>query len=80
MLEYVLSNIELKDKKLSYTLNYPFRIIVEARKKSLSARNSEIWCGLVDAFQTSSIAAIDNYKLKHLVKIFGLSGELLNTK
>ena len=45
LLEYVLSNIELKDKKLSYILNDPFRTIVEAKKKSLSAHNSDIWCG-----------------------------------
>jgi hypothetical protein len=43
LLEYVLSNIELKDKKLSYILNDPFRTIVEAKKKSLSAHNSNIW-------------------------------------
>nr|MBP7820901.1 hypothetical protein [Candidatus Saccharibacteria bacterium] len=39
LLEYVLSNIELKDKKLSYILNDPFKTIVEAKKKSLSAHN-----------------------------------------
>ena len=45
LLEYVLSNIELNDKKLSYILNDPFKTIVEAKKKSLSAQNSNIWCG-----------------------------------
>ena len=45
LLEYVLSNIELKDKKLSYILNDPFKTIVETKKKSLSAHNSNIWCG-----------------------------------
>lgn len=45
LLEYVLSNIELKDKKLSYILNDPFKTIVETKKKSLSAHNSDIWCG-----------------------------------
>ena len=49
LLEYVLSNIELKDKKLSYILNDPFKTIVEAKKKSLSAHNSNIWCGLGDS-------------------------------
>jgi hypothetical protein len=44
LLEYVLSNIELKDKKLSYILNDPFKTIVETKKKSLSAHNSDIWC------------------------------------
>ena len=43
LLEYVLSNIELKDKRLSYILNDPFKTIVEAKKKSLAAHNSNIW-------------------------------------
>jgi hypothetical protein len=49
LLEYVLSNIELKDKKLSYILNDPFKTIVETKKKSLSAHNSNIWCGQGDS-------------------------------
>ena len=49
LLEYVLSNIELKDKKLSYILNDPFRTVVETKKKSLSAHNSNIWCGYRDS-------------------------------
>jgi hypothetical protein len=76
LLEYVLSNIELKDKKLSYILNDPFRAVVETKKKSLAAHNSNIWCSIVDALQTSAIKATNEYKLKHLVKIFSLSGEL----
>ena len=43
VLKYVLSNIELKDKKLSYTLNDPFIAVVEAKKKSHAAHNSNIW-------------------------------------
>ncbi|MDB5179416.1 MAG: hypothetical protein JWN12_48 [Candidatus Saccharibacteria bacterium] len=49
LLEYLLSNIELKDKKLSYILNDPFKSIVEAKKKSLTAHNSDIWCGYRDS-------------------------------
>lgn len=45
LLEYVLSNIELKDKRLSYILNDPFKTIVETKKKALSGSNSDIWCG-----------------------------------
>mgnify|MGYP000659198685 FL=1 len=44
LLEYVLSNIELKDKRLSYILNDPFKTIVETKKKALSGSNSDIWC------------------------------------
>ena len=45
LLEYVLSNIELKDKKLSYMFNEPFRTIIETKKKSLVGSESNIWCG-----------------------------------
>ena len=48
LLGYVLSNIELKNKKLSYILNDPFRIVVETKKKSLAAHNSNIWCGATE--------------------------------
>ena len=77
LLEYVLSNIELKDKKLSYILNDPFRTVVETKKKCLSAHNSNIWCHICDVFQTTSADRIDAYKLRELVGMFNLSGNLL---
>lgn len=49
LLEYVLSNIELKDKKLSYMFNEPFRTIIETKKKSLTGSKSNIWCGWGDS-------------------------------
>ena len=49
LLEYVLSNIELKDKKLSYMFNEPFRTIIETKKKSLTGSKSNIWCGYRDS-------------------------------
>ena len=45
LLEYILANIELNDKKLSYILNDPFRTIIETKKKALSGSNPNIWCG-----------------------------------
>lgn len=45
LLEFVLSNIELRDRKLSYMLNEPFRTIVETKKKALAGSNSNLWCG-----------------------------------
>ncbi len=49
LLEYVLSNIELNDKKLSYVLRDPFKTIVETKKKALSGSNPSIWCGSGDS-------------------------------
>lgn len=45
LLEYVLSNIELKDKKLSYMFNDPFKTIVETKKMALAGQKDNIWCG-----------------------------------
>lgn len=78
LLEYVLSNIELKDKKLSYILNDPFRTVVETKKKTLSGHNSNIWCNIVDAFQTSAVESVNDTKLQSLVKLFNLSDKLLS--
>lgn len=45
LLEYMLSNIELTDKKLSYVLNDPFKSIVEQNKKATIDPESKIWQG-----------------------------------
>ena len=37
----------------------------------------QAWCKIVDAFQTAAIDAQDDYKLKHLVEVFRLSGDLV---
>lgn len=60
LLEYVLSNIELKDKRLSYILNDPFKSIVEAKKKSLSAHDSNIWCNTLSYFYTKLEMRLQN--------------------
>ena len=66
LLEYVLSNIELKDKKLSYILNDPFRTVVETKKKSLAAHNSNIWCPRVKIFYTILIPTTTHYYCQKL--------------
>ncbi len=36
-----------------------------------------LWCSIVDVFQTAAIDAQEDYKLKHLVEQFQLSGSLI---
>ena len=36
------------------------------------------WCNIVDVFQTAAIDATEDYRLKHLVEQFRLSGKLLD--
>ena len=49
LLGFLLSNIRLNDKKLSFTVTYPYNLILEQQEKGLSAPNSQIWCGLGDS-------------------------------
>jgi hypothetical protein len=78
LLEYILSNIELKDKKLSYILNDPFKTIVEAKKKSLSAHNSNIWCDKLGNQLTSKAIELEqDVSFQELALMLNLDGELL---
>lgn len=45
LLEYVFSNIELKDKKLSYILNDPYKTFISLNKKAPRGLNDTNWCG-----------------------------------
>lgn len=45
LLGFLLSNLELNDKKLSFTVNYPFNRVIEEKEKSPSQRKSDFWCG-----------------------------------
>ncbi len=49
LLEYLLSNIELEDKKLSYTINDSFKVNIEANKKAPLGLDSDLWCGYRDS-------------------------------
>lgn len=45
LLEYLISNVELTDKRLSYSLNDPFRTISEALKLGQNTKNENAWQG-----------------------------------
>ena len=49
LLEYLLSNIELNDKKLTYVLNSPFKELAETKEKTHNGSNQDIWCGYRDS-------------------------------
>jgi hypothetical protein len=57
---------------------YMFDATIQTNEKILDKLGFAHWCRIVDAFQTSAIAADNDYELKHLVEVFGLSGDLLN--
>lgn len=45
LLGYVLSNIQLNDKKLTFKVNYPFSAIVEHKEKDPDGSKAQMWCG-----------------------------------
>lgn len=45
LLEYLISNVELTDKRLSYSLNDPFRTISETLKLGQNTKNENAWQG-----------------------------------
>lgn len=45
LLKFVLSNVELSDKKLSYTVNNPYKTFINLNKKALAEPKSANWCG-----------------------------------
>lgn len=49
LLKFVLSNLVLEDKKLSYDINDLFNTFIEIKKKSLDGSQTQNWCGLRDS-------------------------------
>lgn len=45
LIGFMVSNLQLNDKKLSYTVNYPFDRILEAKEKDPEGSKTQIWCG-----------------------------------
>ena len=46
----------------------------------VSQARYERWQGIADTFQTAAINAQEDYKLKNLVEVFKLSGDLIGAK
>lgn len=49
LIGFMVSNLQLNDKKLSYTVNYPFDLVIEQNKTEPDGSESSIWCGLGDS-------------------------------
>lgn len=45
LIGFLVSNLQLNDKKLSFTVNYPFNKVIEAKEKSQNGSDSSLWCG-----------------------------------
>lgn len=45
LIGFVLSNLQLKDKKLTFTVNYPFNFVAEEKEKPPEGGKTALWCG-----------------------------------
>ncbi|MBC7868886.1 hypothetical protein H7X69_01755 [Candidatus Saccharibacteria bacterium] len=45
LLGFVVSNLKLNDKKLSFNVNYPFNMLIEEKERSQNGSETSIWCG-----------------------------------
>ncbi|MEI6229043.1 MAG: hypothetical protein WCP11_03425 [Candidatus Saccharibacteria bacterium] len=52
LLDYIISNVELNDKKLSYILNDPFKTIMEQKKKVQVGPKSKVWQRVLNEVRT----------------------------
>lgn len=75
---FLLSNIQLNDKKLSFTVNYPFSAMGVSKEKEPEGSKSILWCRIADALQTTDSSHLDFHKLDKLVQTFNLSGGNIN--
>lgn len=44
LIGFLVSNLQLDDKKLSFTVNYPFDEVAKAKEKSQNGSDSSLWC------------------------------------
>jgi site-specific DNA recombinase len=77
ILKIVAANIELYDKRVSFTLSDPYSAFSLLNRNYEDDSKNDLWCTIVDVFQTSAIAAVNDYKLKHLVEQFQLADNLI---
>ncbi len=45
LIGFLVSNLQLNDKKLSFTVNYPFNKVIEANENPPEGGESPVWCG-----------------------------------
>lgn len=49
LIGFLLSNLRLNDKKLSFQVNYPFDELIEVKQKAPEGAKSLVWCGYRDS-------------------------------
>lgn len=45
LIGFLVSNLQLNDKKLSFTVNYPFNKVIEAKENDPDGSKTSLWCG-----------------------------------
>jgi len=69
--------LQLNDKKLTFSVNYPYCELIPLNRKPPEGGQSAIWCHIASVFQTVNAGNVDTYKLESLAQEFNLAGDLL---
>jgi hypothetical protein len=83
LLSFLLYNVELYDKTLTYTVNDPYKTFTQLNKKASGEADLTNWCcgayvvKIVDCLISSAVNLTDDYLLQELVADFQLEGGLL---
>ena len=74
---FLLSNLQLNDKKLTFSVNYPYNELTQLNRKAPEGAKNAVWCQIASIFQTVNATNVDVYKLEALAQQFNLAGDLL---
>lgn len=77
LLGFLLSNLQLNDKKLTFSVNYPYNELVQLNRRPPVGGKNKVWCQIASVFQTVNATNVDVYKLEALAQQFNLAGDLL---
>jgi hypothetical protein len=79
-LRVLLSNVELYNRSLSYTLNDPYKGFVEINKKGSAEPNSQLWCkssGFLRTLEKAAVELEQDVLFQSLADTLQLDGQLL---
>lgn len=63
LLSYMLSNVELNDKSLSYILNDPFRKVIEQNRNARREPKSDLWQGKRGSGSNGAQSLLEDFDL-----------------
>ncbi len=61
LLGFLLSNLQLNDKKLTFTVNFPYKQLIELNEKAPEGAKNKVWCAI--SYEVKTLLLRDYQKL-----------------